>query len=118
MTHLKFRANFATLNVCGFRLTCFHDKLTVFDMLQSELLTILCCPENHSELSPASDTMVRRINDAIREGRLTNSAGKRLVETIDGGLVREDGAVLYPIIDGIPVLLRDDAIALDQLTTD
>jgi len=69
-------------------------------------------------LSPASDDMVRRINAAIRAGRLTNLAGKRLEETIDGGLVREDGALLYPIIDEIPVLLRDDAISLDELTTD
>jgi len=69
-------------------------------------------------LSPAGDDLVRRINAAIRDGRLTNLAGKRLEETIDGGLVREDGALLYPIIDDIPVLLRDDAISLDELTTD
>ena len=69
-------------------------------------------------MSPAGDDLVRRINAAIRDGRLTNLAGKRLEETIDGGLVREDGALLYPIIDDIPVLLRDDAISLDELTTD
>ena len=77
-------------------------------------MAILCCPEDHSQLSPASDDLVRRINDAIRDRRLTNRAGKRLEETIDGGLVRADGAFLYPIIDDIPVLLRDDAISLEQ----
>ena len=29
--------------------------------------------------------------------------------------MRADGDLLYPIIDGIPVLVRDEAIALDQL---
>lgn len=83
--------------------------------MQNEFLTILRCPEDRSQLSPASDDKIRQINTAIRAGRLTNLAGKRLEETIDGGLVREDGALLYPIIDEIPVLLRDDAISLDQL---
>ena len=31
-----------------------------------------------------------------------------------GGLIREDGTLLYPITDGIPVLLIDGAIPLDQ----
>ncbi len=84
-------------------------------MLPSEVLTILRCPEDGSRLSPASDNLVRRINAAIRDRRLLNRAGKRLEGSLDGGLVREDGAILYPIIDEIPVLLRDDAIALEQV---
>ncbi len=83
--------------------------------MQNDLLAILRCPEDQSRLSPASSDMVQQINARIREGRLVNRSGKRLDELIDGGLVRADGAVLYPIIDDIPVLLRDDAIALYQL---
>jgi uncharacterized protein YbaR (Trm112 family) len=33
---------------------------------------------------------------------------------LDGGLVRADGQVLYPIIDRIPVLLVDEGILLAQ----
>jgi uncharacterized protein YbaR (Trm112 family) len=84
-------------------------------MLKSELLTILRCPESGMHLSPASDATLRRVNDAIRDGRLINCAGQILQNPLDGGLVREDGALLYPIIDDIPVLLRDDAILLEQL---
>ncbi len=84
-------------------------------MLKRELLTILRCPEDGSRLSPASDDLVRRINAAIRDGRLLNRAGKSLEGSLDGGLVREDGAILYPINDDIPVLLRDDGIPLEQL---
>ena len=35
---------------------------------------------------------------------------------MDGGLVREDGAYLYRIEDGIPIMLIDEAIALDPST--
>jgi uncharacterized protein YbaR (Trm112 family) len=34
---------------------------------------------------------------------------------VDGGLVREDGRILYPIRQRIPVLLVDEGIALDQV---
>jgi uncharacterized protein YbaR (Trm112 family) len=34
---------------------------------------------------------------------------------LDGGLLKASGDVIYPIVDGIPVLVRDEAIPLDQL---
>ena len=76
---------------------------------------MLCCPQDHSKLSPVDDEVLRRLNAAIRDRRIVNRAGKPVDDPIDGGLVREDGAFLYPIIDDIPVLLRDDAIPLDQI---
>jgi uncharacterized protein YbaR (Trm112 family) len=86
-------------------------------MMTTDLLNILRCPETRSELSEAPLDIVARINSAIREGRLVNRAGNRVEQPIDGGLMRTDGAVLYPIIDHIPVLLQGDGISLDQLST-
>ena len=36
-------------------------------------------------------------------------------EAIESGLVREDGAYLYPVREGIPVMLIGEAIALADL---
>jgi uncharacterized protein YbaR (Trm112 family) len=58
---------------------------------------------------------VSELNAAIREGRLINRAGKPVEQGIDGGLIRADGTMLYPIIEQIPILLQDDAIPLNQL---
>jgi uncharacterized protein YbaR (Trm112 family) len=33
---------------------------------------------------------------------------------LDGGLVREGGDVVYPIVDEIPVLLKDEAIEISM----
>jgi uncharacterized protein YbaR (Trm112 family) len=85
-------------------------------MLPTELFAILRCPDDRSTLTPATSADVDRINAAIRRGRLVNRAGKLVERPLDGGLVRADGAFLYPILDQIPVLLLGDAIPMDQLT--
>ncbi len=83
-------------------------------MIHSELLKMLVCPENHSELSVASNELVARINAAAASGTLVNKAGRKVERHLDGGLVRADQAVLYPIVEEIPMLLVDEAIPLDQ----
>lgn len=82
-------------------------------MIDKELLEILVCPENHSRLVSAERPLVDRLNALIGEGNLKNRSGRRVERTMDGGLVRDDRAFLYPILDGIPVLLVDEAIPLE-----
>jgi uncharacterized protein YbaR (Trm112 family) len=119
--HLYFSGNSARLMASGSPYlsapprVCLQIQLPAAFMLQPELLAILRCPDNQTRLSQASDATVERLNAAIRAGRITNRAGKQPEGPLDGGLVREDGAYLYPIIDGIPVLLRNDAIPLSQV---
>lgn len=84
-------------------------------MIDKQLLDILACPEDHTPLSMADEGLVARLNQAIAAGKIVNRGGQALNEPIQGGLVRKDGTLLYPIIDDIPVLLVDDAIPLEQL---
>jgi uncharacterized protein YbaR (Trm112 family) len=84
-------------------------------MLSVEALSILRCPENRSPLAPADDALLRDINAAVDRGALCNRAGKRVERRVEAGLVREDNRVMYPILDEIPVLIRDEGIELEQL---
>ncbi|MFP4499429.1 MAG: Trm112 family protein [Candidatus Hydrogenedentota bacterium] len=84
-------------------------------MVDPELLEILVCPENHSPVHVASDALVAQVNAAIEAGTLQNREGNPVETKIDGGLVRDDGAYLYPIRDDIPIMLIDEAIPLAQL---
>jgi len=83
-------------------------------MIRPELLKILVCPEDRSPLELASGELVARINRAVSAGKLMNKAGRTVERPLDGGLVRADRAVLYPIVDDIPMLLVDEAIPLSQ----
>jgi uncharacterized protein len=84
-------------------------------MILSELLKILVCPENQSSLTLASGELIARLNAAIVRGQLKNKAGQKVEKRLDGGLVRADQKVLYPIVDEIPMMLVDEAIPLEQI---
>jgi uncharacterized protein YbaR (Trm112 family) len=81
-------------------------------MIAAELLEILCCPETHQQVRLAEPAVINEVNRRIAAGALTNRAGQPVKEKIEGGLVRADGAVLYPIRRNIPVMLVDEGIPL------
>lgn len=84
-------------------------------MIDKELLDILACPENKTPVKLADEAQIAEINRRIEKGDIKNRGGKAVDKKIDGGLVREDGAYLYPIEDDIPIMLIDEAIPLTDL---
>ena len=84
-------------------------------MLDPNLLPILVCPMDHGPLHAADDQVIARVNRAIAAGRVKNRAGRPLEQPLAGGLLREDETLLYPILDGIPLLLADEAIPMSQV---
>ena len=85
-------------------------------MIDHELLDILVCPETKQPLHLAEDALLGRVNSAIAAGRLRNRGGQVVERELEQGLVREDGQVLYPVWDDIPVMLLDEALTLDDST--
>lgn len=82
--------------------------------IDPDLLEILACPETHQPLALADEALVARVNAAIGAGGVANAGGAAVSDPIEGGLVREDGAILYPIRDRIPVLLVDEGIPVPR----
>ena len=83
--------------------------------IDQKLLDILACPETKEPVSLADEDMIAKINAAIEAGTLQNRVGEKVIEHIDGGLVREDRKYLYPIRDEIPIMLIDEGIPLDNV---
>lgn len=82
--------------------------------LDKELLSILCCPETKLDVSLADQVLIDRINEAVGRGTVKNKGKKPVTELLDGGLVRADRKILYPIREDIPVMLIEEAIPLDE----
>lgn len=81
--------------------------------MNAELLNLLRCPETLQELRLATPQVVERLNARIQASQLKNRAGEVITETVEAGLIREDGKFLYPVRHGIPVMLVNESIPLD-----
>jgi uncharacterized protein YbaR (Trm112 family) len=82
-------------------------------MLDPELLEILVCPETKAPVHLADSGLLERLNTAIREGGVTNRGGEAVAEVLEAALVRADGTILYPVREGIPIMLLDEAIPIE-----
>jgi len=83
--------------------------------MDKKLLSILCCPVTHKGLALARRDTLESINKAIGDGKLLNRDGAVLEDSLTEALVTDDGKLMYPVNDGIPVLLEGESVALDQL---
>jgi uncharacterized protein YbaR (Trm112 family) len=83
--------------------------------MDKRLLSILHCPVTHKGLALAKPATLQAVNAAIKAGELSNRDGHVVVEPLSEALVTDDGKVLYPIADGIPVLLEGESVNMEQL---
>lgn len=83
--------------------------------MDKRLLSILRCPVSHKGLSVLAKDQLARVNAAISAGKVVNHDGAAVAQQLTEALLTDDGKRLYPISDGIPVLLEDESISMEQL---
>ena len=81
-------------------------------IIDNKLLEIICCPETKQALKIADDKIISELNSLVEKNELKNRIKQPVEKKLDGGLIREDGKYLYPIIEEIPILLIDESIPL------
>lgn len=84
--------------------------------MDRRLLDILCCPSTRQPLSPLGAQELEAINRAVATGSLRRADGSVQAEPITEGLLTRDRKLIYRTVDGIPVLLEDEAISSAQVT--
>ena len=80
--------------------------------MDDKLIEIICCPETHQPLRRADVELVTNLNQRIEAGTLFDRVEEKVGQKIDGGLLREDGKIMYPIRQNIPTLLIEQGIPL------
>lgn len=85
-------------------------------MVDQRLLDILCCPVSKRPLRAVGRKRLAAVNEAIAAGDVLRVDGQPRRQALDDALQTDDGQVLYPVDDGIPVLLADEAIGTAQFT--
>ncbi|HVK50984.1 MAG TPA: Trm112 family protein [Pseudoxanthomonas sp.] len=82
--------------------------------MDRKLLDILCCPTTRQSLSLLDARTLDLVNRAISAGAATRADGAALAEPLREALLTQDRKTLYRVVDGIPVLLAEEAIATAQ----
>ena len=81
-------------------------------MIAPILLELLVCPETKQAVAPAPEDVLRKLAADVSAGNVRNRGGTKLEQAPTEGLLREDGKVLYPVEDDIPVMLIEESIEL------
>ena len=83
--------------------------------MDRKLLDIVCCPVTRSPLELLSERELATLNELIAARRIKNREDAVVETPLDEALVTRTGKLIYPIRDGIPLLLEEQAMPLQQL---
>lgn len=82
--------------------------------VNGKLLEILCCPVSKTPLIVLGQQKLEKLNSAISNGEALFVDGEKIVDPLQEGLITEDGKVIYPVQDNIPILLEEKGIGTTQ----
>jgi len=82
--------------------------------VDGKLLEILCCPVSKTPLTVLGRQKLDKLNEAIKGGNALYVGGEKVTDPLQEGLITEDGKVIYPVQDDIPILLEEKGIGTTQ----
>jgi len=83
--------------------------------VDGKLLEILCCPVSKVALNRLQPTRLQKLNQAIEAGQVQYVHGEAVTAPLQEALITEDGKVIYPVVENIPLLLEEKGIGTTQL---
>jgi len=82
--------------------------------VDGKLLEILCCPVSKTPLTRLGQQKLDKLNEAIKAAEALYVDGEKVTDPLQEGLITEDGKVIYPVQDNIPILLEEKGIGTTQ----
>ena len=83
--------------------------------MDKRFLDMIVCPVTKLPLELIDTERLEQMNAAIVAGQVRNFGERQLTDPLAEALVRRDGHVVYPVLDGIPILLEEESIDWNQV---
>ena len=83
--------------------------------MDKRLLDIICCPMTKLPLELMDAERLDLLNAAIHRHEVRNQGATAIDEPLTEALVTRDGRLVYPVRDGIPILLEEESIDWNQV---
>ena len=83
--------------------------------MNRKLLDFICCPVTRSPLELLPERELTQLNELIASKRIRNREDTVIETPLTEALVTRSGKLIYPIRDGVPLLLEEEGMALQQL---
>jgi uncharacterized protein YbaR (Trm112 family) len=77
--------------------------------MDTELLSLLRCPQTGGILRAATPPELARINGAIRNSTIRNQAGEVISDILNDCLICDSAGLCYPVRDDLPLLIAGEA---------
>ncbi len=83
--------------------------------IPGRLLEMLACPISKQPLAMLSDEKRHALNAQIQSGLVTNIGGETLKTALEQALITHNGTTIYPLENGIPIMLESKGISIHTL---
>jgi len=83
-------------------------------MINTPIIELLQCPITKDSLVSLNPEQIKEINEKINSGSATNIKGAVIDRKVDSGYMNENCQLVYPIEQGIIILLPEMAIVIDD----
>lgn len=82
--------------------------------MDARLLELCCCPVTHQPLVRLSPRALALVQHHLRAHPIETVGGEPITD-VDAALATRDGQRIYPVVDGIAVLLPEACIAASRI---
>ncbi|WP_226801740.1 Trm112 family protein [Alkalilimnicola sp. S0819] len=79
--------------------------------MDKKLLDILCCPVTKQPVKVLSRDKLKTLNARIAEGSVRSYGDEPVRAALTEALVTDNGERIYPVEDGIPIMLQERGIS-------